>query len=149
MHEQQPHYVGFWWRVLAFIIDSILVSFLLIPILSFALGDPTGTTPLGFLAQLILPAIAVIAFWMAKSATPGKMAIGATIVDAETGGKPTNAQCILRYLGYYVSTFPLLLGLIWVGFDARKQGWHDKMAKTVVVFKDTKSSDKPNSPDET
>jgi uncharacterized RDD family membrane protein YckC len=27
----------------------------------------------------------------------------------------------------------LLLGFIWVGFDQRKQGWHDKLAKTVVI----------------
>ena len=48
-------------------------------------------------------------------------------------GVPTLRQLVIRYLGYYVSTIPLGLGLIWVAFDARKQGWHDKMAGTVVV----------------
>jgi uncharacterized RDD family membrane protein YckC len=61
------------------------------------------------------------------------MAIGARIVDAKTGGKPATSQLVIRYLGYYVSTIPLFLGLIWVGFDPRKQGWHDKLAGTVVV----------------
>ncbi|MGZ8994756.1 MAG: RDD family protein, partial [Burkholderiaceae bacterium] len=42
-------------------------------------------------------------------------------------------QSIGRYFGYYVSTIPLLIGLIWVAFDSRKQGWHDKLAGTVVV----------------
>jgi len=32
-----------------------------------------------------------------------------------------------------VSMIPLFLGMIWVAFDARKQGWHDKLAGTVVV----------------
>ena len=33
-----------------------------------------------------------------------------------------------RYFAYYLSTIVFLLGFIWVGFDARKQGWHDKLA---------------------
>jgi uncharacterized RDD family membrane protein YckC len=70
---------------------------------------------------------------MYRQATPGKMAIGARVVDATTGGAPSTRQLVIRYLGYYVSTIPLLLGLIWVAFDPRKQGWHDKLAGTVVV----------------
>jgi len=81
----------------------------------------------------ILPAVAVITFWIFKSATPGKMALKITVVDAKTGGKLKPGQCVVRYLGYYVSAIPFLLGLIWVGFDSRKQGWHDKLAGTVVI----------------
>jgi len=68
-----------------------------------------------------------------RQATPGKMAIGARVVDATTGQAPSTRQLVIRYLGYYVSTIPLMLGLIWVAFDPRKQGWHDKLAGTVVV----------------
>ena len=32
-----------------------------------------------------------------------------------------------------MSTLPLGLGLIWVGIDPKKQGWHDKLAGTVVI----------------
>ncbi len=133
-------YVGFWWRVLAALIDSLLISIVLLPILSIVLGDPWGTSLSGTLAQLVLPAIAVFLFWQAKSSTPGKMAIGAIIVDSDHGGKPTNRQWVLRYLGYYVSTIPFMLGILWVGFDNRKQGWHDKIAHTVVIFKDEQAS---------
>lgn len=136
MDQPSPHYVGFWWRFLTFIIDSILVSFLLYPLLVFALGDPMGTSTAGMLLQLLLPAIAFIAFWSARSTTPGKMAIGAEIVDATTGAKPSLGQCVIRYIGYYVCIIPLFLGFFWIGFDKRKQGWHDKMANTVVVFRD-------------
>jgi uncharacterized RDD family membrane protein YckC len=55
------------------------------------------------------------------------------VVDAKSGGPLTLGQSLIRYLGYYVSTIPLGLGLIWVGIDAKKQGWHDKMAGTVVI----------------
>jgi uncharacterized RDD family membrane protein YckC len=135
MKEQELQYTGFWWRVFASIIDSILILFLLYPILIFVLDDPWGTSTAGLLLQLLLPALAFIGFWQARSTTPGKMAIGAIIVDANTGGKPSTRQWIIRYLGYYVAIIPLLLGLIWVGLDPRKQGWHDKLAGTIVIFK--------------
>jgi len=77
--------------------------------------------------------VAVIIFWIYKSATPGKIATRLTIVDAKTGNKPSTRQFVIRYLGYYVSTLPLLLGFIWVGIDKRKQGFHDKLAGTVVL----------------
>jgi len=89
--------------------------------------------PADFLINWLLPAVAIVLFWIYRQATPGKMAIKARIVDARTGAKPKPSQLMIRYLGYYVSTIPLGLGLIWVAFDPRKQGWHDKIAGTVVV----------------
>jgi uncharacterized RDD family membrane protein YckC len=89
--------------------------------------------PADFLLQWVLPAVAIIVFWIARQATPGKMAIRAKIVDADTGAPMTRAQAIGRYLGYYVSLFGLGFGFFWVGWDKRKQGWHDKLAGTVVV----------------
>jgi len=89
--------------------------------------------PADFLINWLLPAVAVILFWIYRQATPGKMAIGAKIVDAKTGGKASTGQLIGRYLAYYVSILPLMLGIIWVGIDAKKQGFHDKLAGTLVV----------------
>ena len=134
-------YAGFWIRVWATIIDTVLLVVIIFPILIMAYGweyfdvDATGLLagPLDFLLSWVLPSVAVITFWILKLATPGKMAIGARIVDARTGVRPSNAQFIGRYFGYFVSTIPLGLGLIWVGIDSRKQSWHDKLAGTVVV----------------
>jgi len=84
----------------------------------------------------ILPVVAVIVFWQFKSATPGKLLLHLTIVDAETGSKPTLRQFIIRYFAYLVAILPLFLGLVWVGIDKRKQGWHDKIAGTVVIRRD-------------
>ncbi|MDA8443622.1 RDD family protein [Paracidovorax valerianellae] len=61
------------------------------------------------------------------------MVIGARVVDAATGNSLTLGQSIGRYLACIVSMVPLCLGLFSVGFDGRKQGWHDKLAGTVVV----------------
>ena len=96
-------------------------------------GEQLIQGPLDFLVSWVLPAVAVVLFWLARQATPGKMAIGARIVDAKTGGKPSTSQLLIRYLGYYVAMLPLFIGILWVAFDPRKQGWHDKMAGTVVV----------------
>jgi len=139
MQQDQLEYAGFWIRVVASIIDSILVGIIVYPLLAKIYGEAyfTKTAMLmgtwDFLLSWVFPAAAILLFWMARSATPGKMVIGARIVDARTGGRPTRLQFVLRYLGYYVSILPLCLGLIWVGIDSRKQGFHDKIARTVVV----------------
>ncbi|MBL8510815.1 MAG: RDD family protein [Betaproteobacteria bacterium] len=134
----QPEYAGFWLRVLAALIDTVFVIMLTFPLLYWVFGtvfpsDAEAYSSPGLFIQFGLPAIAVIALWLFKSATPGKMMLKMEIVDAQTGGKPTLMQFIVRYLGYYVSMIPACLGLIWVGLDKRKQGWHDKMAGTVVI----------------
>ena len=137
MNEQE--YAGFWIRTWASIIDTVLILLIIWPILTGIYGVEywqstsfvQGTWDV--LLNYILPAIAVIVFWSYKSATPGKMLTNLTIVDAKGGGKPSTGQLIGRYLGYYVSMLPLFLGIIWVGIDKRKQGWHDKLAGTVVI----------------
>ncbi len=81
----------------------------------------------------ILPAFVTILLWKYFQATPGKMVFKATIVDKTTGGKPSLGQLIIRYLGYIVSMGPIGFGFIWIAFDKKKQGFHDKLANTVVV----------------
>ena len=143
MDTSELEYVGFWLRVWAAVIDTVLVSVLVLPILTWVYGrnywsgESLLQGPVDLLVSWVLPAVAVVVFWIARQATPGKMAISARIVDARTGGPASTGQLIGRYLGYFVSTFPFMLGLFWVGFDARKQGWHDKLAGTVVVRRKT------------
>ena len=136
MNEPVPEYVGFWARVGAAIIDSILMAIVLVPIariLGIGYDWDELDSPANIVMNGVLPAIVVILFWVYRQATPGKMVIGAKIVDAKTGGKPSTGQFIGRYLSYYLSSIVFALGFIWVGFDDRKQGWHDKLAGTVVV----------------
>ncbi|PSV34679.1 RDD family protein [Photobacterium sp. GB-27] len=130
-------YVGFWQRVVATIVDTLVVSLVTAPLLYSLYGDffSTGSSatfdPASLLVNYGLPFIGVMLFWLYKSATPGKMAIKSIIVDATTGDKPTVKQFIIRYL----SAIPLGIGLLAVGWDKRKQGWYDKLANTVVIKK--------------
>lgn len=49
------------------------------------------------------------------------------------GSALTLTQALIRYVGLFVSFLVLAIGVIWVAFDANKQGWHDKIAGTYVV----------------
>ena len=142
MQTTEPvHYAGFWIRVAASLIDTVLLVAIIYPPLYAIYGkdyfDPEVTGfiagPADFLISWIFPAVAVVLFWISRQATPGKMAFSLRIVDANTGGKLSVRQSVVRYLGYYVSAIPLCLGLIWIAFDKRKQGWHDKLAHTLVI----------------
>ncbi|GHY39130.1 putative RDD protein [Vibrio cholerae] len=132
-------YSGFWPRVGASLIDTIIICVLTYPILISVYGwsyFESDELIQGF-ADLVLswlfPMVAIIALWTYHQTTPGKMAISAKIVDAKTGNKPTFQQCIVRYVRYFLAIIPLGLGIFWVAWDKRKQGWHDKLAGTVVI----------------
>lgn len=137
--ERAFEYVGFWRRVAASIVDSILMMMIIVPVMmglygkSYYLTGESALEPVAILFNYILPAAVVLLFWIYKSATPGKMAVNAQIVDAKTGLPASKGQLIGRYLGYYLSGIILGLGFLWVAFDSRKQGWHDKLAGTVVI----------------
>jgi uncharacterized RDD family membrane protein YckC len=139
MQPDDVEYAGFWIRVGAALIDSLLIFAIIIPLLVAIYGwGYFGETrliagPADFLISWVAPAVAIVAFWLYRQATPGKMVLSLRIVDAATGGPLSIGQSIGRYLGYYVSMIPLCIGLIWVAFDRKKQGWHDKLAGTVVI----------------
>ena len=132
-------FAGFWSRVFASILDSILQIIVFTPLLIMFFGMDVLMNPAldtgvsGFFIGNVLPALVVILFWKYKSATPGKIMMGIAIVDASTGGNPSTVRLVLRFLGYIVSMLPFFLGFFWIAFDRLKQGWHDKIANTLVV----------------
>lgn len=125
-------YARFWSRLGATLLDTLLMLVVVVPVLMMVEGSPAAG-PADFLLNYVGPTIYTIAFWSAKQATPGKMAFSMRIVDARTGEAPSTGQYVGRYFAYILSTLPLGLGFIWVAFDERGQGWHDKLAGTVVV----------------
>jgi uncharacterized RDD family membrane protein YckC len=138
--QRVPEYVGFWKRLLAFIIDTVIVMAVTVPLLwavygraHFARTEPGFAGFWDVVIQVVLPAIAVILFWRYRGATPGKMLVSARIVDAVTHGAPSTGKLIGRYFAYLVSIIPVFLGFLWIAFDKRKQGWHDKLSGTVVI----------------
>jgi uncharacterized RDD family membrane protein YckC len=139
VRESELEYAGFWRRFGAALIDAALLCIVSFPVLNVVYGvdywldERLIKGPVDFLVSWLLPAVVVLVFWVTKGATPGKMAIAAQVVDERTGGKPSTGQLVGRYFAYFLSTLPFCLGFIWAGFDPKKQGWHDKLAGTVVV----------------
>ena len=138
-------YAGFWRRLLAFLIDYLLLSALLAPILFFTYGrsyflwlaenDGLFAT-YGFVDLLLtnlLPFLLLIMFWRRLGATPGKILLDCRVVDARTLEPISLKSAVIRALGYIVSALPVYLGFLWMAIDRRKQGWHDKLAGTLVL----------------
>ena len=141
-------YAGFWIRVVAYIIDSIIVGAVTFGLIK-ATGvitvlcpegvtnasdpscGPTQISPL-FYVILLVPVLYYIVLW-AYGGTLGQRVLGMRVVNAATGADLGLARALLRYVGFIIATIPIYIGLIWVGFDPRKQGWHDKIAGSFVV----------------
>lgn len=124
-------------RVLAFLIDGLLLLALSAPLMWLVYREPIArlddTRPLSLAINWLLPALICIGFWRWAGATPGKLVAGIRIINARTGEPPSLLQSLLRWLGYFVSALPLCLGLLWAVIDPNRQTWHDKLAGTKVV----------------
>ena len=144
-----PVYVGFWARFVAFLVDSTVAGLVIGPVVvyligeidpaAYNLGEPDQLVELlqrlstNLALNLLFMGTIFVLFWIFRNATPGKMIFRAVIVDARTLESPSVLQNVIRYLAYYLSLMPFGLGFLWIGFDSRKQGWHDKIAGTVVI----------------
>jgi len=75
----------------------------------------------------------VLAMW-AYGLTPGKWMLGLCVIKRDTGLPVGFWRMALRQtIGQWVAAIICYLGFIWAIFDANKQGWHDKIAKTLVI----------------
>jgi uncharacterized RDD family membrane protein YckC len=95
---------------------------------------------LGFISMYILPC------WFRYSTSLGKMLFRLQIVDEKTGERMSDKQAILRFLGYFVSGMMFTLGFVWILFDKKKRGFHDRIAGTVVIVKPKKPRVPPAPP---
>ena len=90
-------------------------------------GAMVGGPPLAFLVWLAYFA----GMWTWKGTTVGGIVLGLKVVRMD--GKPvTFAVGLVRALGGAFSMMVFFLGILWIAWDREKQGWHDKLAGTVV-----------------
>jgi uncharacterized RDD family membrane protein YckC len=72
-------------------------------------------------------------FWIFGGQTIGNYVMGLRVVRLD--GKRMNIfRSFLRYSGYFISLIPLGLGFFWVLGNNRRQGWHDLLARTCVIY---------------
>ncbi len=125
-----PKYGGFWIRFLAFFLDGLIIGIPVSLVSGFLLAV-TGMTSLYYPMQLI-PILITIYMEGIIGGTPGKLILGLRIVN-EQGEFIGIPAAILRYIGKILSAIILFIGFFMIAFDSKKQGLHDKIAKTYVV----------------
>jgi len=138
------HYGGFSRRILAFLIDNALlqVAVMIVFILGLLMVgyeiDVEGDIGISsLLASYYATAVVMNLFYFTwfhgiTGQTIGKRILGLKVI--RTTGEPVNpGMAFLRWVGYIVSSMIFYLGFIWIAFDKKKQGWHDKIAGTIVI----------------
>ncbi|MFC1875432.1 RDD family protein [Chloroflexota bacterium] len=127
-------YIGFWTRLVAAIVDGVVVW-----LLSYTLSFLIRILPSEFsFLYLYLNSfiILLLYYWLftgLKGQTPGKMLFGIKVVDAR-GNKPGLVIAAMREIpGKIISTVVFFIGFLWIAVDTQKQGLHDKLATTYVI----------------
>jgi uncharacterized RDD family membrane protein YckC len=147
--DLQGHYAGFVSRFIAYFLDGVVIAVSLgvtvwfvdmaqsvlrlqsivdLPILS-----DSGQFVLTGTAAAIIVILYRIFFWSLTGQTPGLKFMGLRVVTLD-GKHLSFKRAVLRMVGYLISTVPLYLGFAWILIDDRRQGWHDKLARTCVIY---------------
>jgi uncharacterized RDD family membrane protein YckC len=151
-------FAGFWRRLVAYTIDNVIISIIFtvlftIVLIAFFTGAMSGDernwasdlmNPQQFLSVILTVTALYLALYIAyftyfhgmNGRTPGKMLLGLQVLSKE-GTPVTFGTAFLRSVGYLISSllFTIPVGFIWAAFDGKKQGWHDKIAGTVVIIR--------------
>lgn len=157
---------GFFSRLVAFSLDLVFISLVNLVVVAaanliisfFSLNNfqtyptiqaglniiVTNVTWLTAIFNALFGFLYFIFFWVLSGYTPGQGMLGLRVIC--TDGQPhlSLGRAVLRLIGFWIAALPLFLGFIWILFDNRRQGWHDKIARTYVIYMwDKKSHPSP------
>ncbi|MEK6750446.1 MAG: RDD family protein [Pseudomonadota bacterium] len=134
-------YAGFWRRFGAAVVDGACVFLvtgvahifaLAVASLPQALAANGIDVEVDLSTQIAVAGVTMVA-WVKFFGTPGKLLFDCYVVDADSGQRVTWRQAALRYLGYLLALLPMGLGFLWIAVDKQKRGWHDRVARTLVI----------------
>jgi len=138
-------------RLVAYILDALILFVILIVAVvllggavltgsDFSAPNAPQIGPFAAISGLLFVLFVIIVsvgyfpfFWARGGQTPGMKPFGLYVVRDRDGGPVGLGQALLRLVGYWVNGIVLYIGFIWVFIDARRRGWHDLIAGTVVV----------------
>jgi uncharacterized RDD family membrane protein YckC len=139
--RSQP-YAGWWSRVAASLVDSLLM-FLFACVGGIPVGilaAITGNMRVIYLAYVVGFVISLWFPWRNGSTgqTPGKKMLGIIVIREDTGQLLGGPVGLLRwFVGFVISVVTLgiggLIDVLWPLWDGQKQTLHDKVVKSVVV----------------
>lgn len=148
--QDEHNYAGFWVRAAANLLDLLLLclaaigvfylfhgcdglAFYFSKFVAFSASNLLSVATDVWHVAISSPAFFIL-FLLPMRTTPGKILLKLTIVDAITGQKVSRSQIIARSLPMiFIWIVTYGLGFVSAAFDAKKQGWHDKYAGTIVV----------------
>ena len=151
------NYAGFWLRVVAYLIDGIIIGAVTWPVVAIlglgaassvenmesmdeaqAMSMAGGMMAMGFAFQFAFFAISTLYFALmessSKQATVGKMVLGLKVTDVN-GNKLDFVKALVRNVCKIISSLIMCIGYIMAGFTEKKQALHDMIASTLVVKK--------------
>lgn len=136
-----PVYAPAGMRILAMAFDLVVIL-LVITLIMFLpdtqVWDITNNDRSGLwmdVALLVasLPFMYFVGGWVVFGASPGKMLLSLQVVDANTQDELSVSQCLLRYMGYLLNIVSFGMGAVGMFSVTHPQGWHDRLARTVVI----------------
>ncbi len=136
---QRP--ASFGQRLVALVIDSIIVGVLTLPLMWSAITDQVNGSASSYLGDAssgqfwgyLVVSTLVTAFCIGRNWSPGMRSMGIGVVDQSTGQPIGFGRALVRGIVSIASGRVLLLGYLWMLWDPKKQTWHDKVARSVVV----------------
>ena len=136
-------YAGFWIRFVAMMVDGIIIIIpgmitqSIIGVLLIIIKTNTlFSNVIMFISSLVIPWIYFILMTHFKGATLGKMLVGITVKSEDSQKLSLNNVIIRETIGKFISSIILCIGYIMAAFTPKKQGLHDMMAHSIVVYKD-------------
>lgn len=151
-HGLLGHYAGFVSRLIALFIDGFVVT-VIVSVTVWGIAVTQALLQLSAVAEqlnlqrfIIEPnpilvgvfgtiffAVYLLFFWTTTGRTPGKAFMGLRVVTID-GKRLSLIRGVMRLLGYVIAALPLYIGFLWSLVDDRRQGLHDKLAGTCVIY---------------
>lgn len=142
----EMRYAGFWKRVAALLIDTVL-TMLVGGLIGAMIGLVIAVSAKGVDIQSaamegVFNLIGLVIGWVyfasmessSYQATLGKMALGIRVCDLD-GNRVSFGRASGRHFAKILSAVLLLVGYVMAAFTAKKQGLHDMIASTLVIDK--------------
>lgn len=155
--DLQGQYAGFLSRAFGFILDIVIIGltnfatyWLVSTLLELVTGLSTSACPpletfsLAIITchvarwsytafAAVFPLLYMIFFWILTGQTIGDYVAGVRVI--RTNGHRVNLiSGVIRCFSYFLCLVSLGLGFLWILVDDRRQGWHDKLAQTCVIY---------------